>query len=224
MQNTAPPQQKHGICKFVRLIDARREEVAYLTMSDAELYAAVDRALMVPPVGEHVKVLAKLHRYCKLRGRDTKPVAKRDLDWELWMDMVEEPAKYGEDIVEWLALDEKISKGPFAERRDAYWRQAQVDVNKAAVADILLKIAVQVDALKAKSKAQRPKAAVTIQRVVRGHRARNAIRHRDCCMCLAHVTSPIRTEVGMMCRACSEQGPYVDTTGPVSDPWNWYRA
>jgi hypothetical protein len=43
-------------------------------------------------------------------------------------------------------------------------------------------------------------------------------------MCLSHRICPLRTPVGMMCRACQEQGPYEDITGPVADEWNWFRA
>jgi hypothetical protein len=43
-------------------------------------------------------------------------------------------------------------------------------------------------------------------------------------MCLSHRICPLETDVGMMCRTCAEQGPHEDITGPVADPWNWFRA
>lgn len=80
-------------------------------------------------------------------------------------------------------------------------------------------------AKKAKKVAKKAKKAATlIQAAVRGHQARNQVEHMNCCMCLAHRVCPLKTDVGMMCIECAEQGPHEDITGPVADPWNWFRA
>jgi hypothetical protein len=64
---------------------------------------------------------------------------------------------------------------------------------------------------------------VRIQALWRGHSVRQRIPWRDCCMCLAHHISPIKTEVGFMCRECVRDGPYSDLVG-MDDPWDWFRA
>ena len=71
---------------------------------------------------------------------------------------------------------------------------------------------------------RRRNALLLIQAVVRGHLVRSRVTFRDCCMCLSHRISPLKTDVGMMCSECAEQGPHEDITGPVADPWNWFRA
>jgi hypothetical protein len=43
-------------------------------------------------------------------------------------------------------------------------------------------------------------------------------------MCLSHTICPFRTDAGLICRECQEQGPYVDITGPLSDPWAEFRG
>ena len=41
-------------------------------------------------------------------------------------------------------------------------------------------------------------------------------------MCLSHRISPLKTNVGYMCRDCAQLGPYEDLV--EEDPWNWHRA
>lgn len=64
--------------------------------------------------------------------------------------------------------------------------------------------------------------ATKIQALVRGYQTRCKNPHLDCCMCLRHVQSPLKTAVGFMCRECGEAGPYVDIV--EEDPWNWHRT
>lgn len=50
------------------------------------------------------------------------PVVDDDTrNWRVWMDMVEEPSKYGSDIGEWIEVDEEVRRGPKRWRVDAYW-------------------------------------------------------------------------------------------------------
>lgn len=136
-----------------------------------------------------------------------------DVEYGLWRDMVNEPAKYGDDIIEWLALDEKLSAGSGRWRLGAYW--CAVEKQEAE----------REEERKARERYQRRNdAATVIAAAVRGHQARTKQVFRDCCMCLSHRTSPLKTLVGMMCRGCSEQGPYTEATGPLADPWSEFRA
>jgi hypothetical protein len=139
------------------------------------------------------------------------PRSKFDIDFALWRDMVDEPAKYGDDIIEWLALDEALSKGEGRWRLGAYWHEKdaqEAEAEKARQANEVFQ--------------KRMEAATVIAAAVRGYQTRNSQPFLDCCMCLSHCISPLKTDVGMMCRACAEQGPYTDLV--ENDPWNWFRA
>jgi hypothetical protein len=132
----------------------------------------------------------------------TTPLTPRQLDFAVWKDMVEEPGKYGDDIVEWLDINDRLMAGPSAWRLAAFWTLLEDQRMEDKVIP----------------------AVVKIQAMVRGYQARVRATFRDCCMCLAHCVSPLKTDVGMMCRECARQGPYIDMTGPLADPWDWYRG
>jgi hypothetical protein len=177
--------------------------------------------------------------------------SEREVAFAAWRDMVDEPEKYGSDLEnEWLALDAELRAGPGHWRLEAHWLSKEAELEEALAnaqltwRDIFTRVArlaaqkgerewFRRDVhriLKANRKAARKqvkvanKAATKIQAAIRGHLARSNANFRDCCMCLAHTVCPLLTDVGMMCRACAEQGPHEDTTGPVADPWNWFRA
>lgn len=144
-------------------------------------------------------------------ARPTQTTALRvrtefDRDFAIWRDMIDEPAKYGDDICDWLALNETLMAGPGRWRLGAYWCEKQAEQDAAD------------------ANARIYDAAVLIQAAVRGHMARNAQPFRDCCMCLSHRICPLKTDVGMMCRGCAEQGPYTEETGPLADPWSEFRG
>lgn len=141
---------------------------------------------------------------------------KEESSFALWKDMVEDPSKYGDDIEDWLALDDELRAGPGRWRIDAYWRREQQAVDWANL-EHLLQMAWH------KFLTRKERFATRIQALWRGHSVRQRIPWRDCCMCLAHHTSPIEIDVGYMCRKCSQDGPYVDLIG-MDDPWDWYRA
>jgi hypothetical protein len=176
----------------------------------------------------------------------SEPRTTDDVDWKLWQDMVEDPAKYGDDIIEWLDLDASLRAGPKRWRVDAYWLRKEqevveekkreeeaIEALRAPYKALYAKVAKQAAAkgmqrwINSDIKrflARRHGAATKIQAAVRGYLERSTSPFLNCCMCLAHRISPLQTQVGMMCRACAEQGPYEDITGPVSDPWNWARS
>ena len=163
--------------------------------------------------------------------------AKAYSDYDLWKDMVDEPWKYGVDMLTWPELNDKLMAGDQSARCRAHWfdreeveraklaceqapwRKAFKPIAAAAAAKCMTRwINRDIKALIAKIK----NAVVTIQAAVRGYQARCKDVHQDCCMCLSHRISPLKTAVGYMCRDCGADGPYVDQV--ENDPWNWFRS
>jgi hypothetical protein len=133
-----------------------------------------------------------------------------------WKDMTEEPWKYGDDIGDWMDLDAELSQAPGRWRLAAHWTDMERRANWERLKYMLI------DAWTNYCN-RKSRAATRIQALWRGHSVRSGLVWRDCCMCLAHTVSPIKTDVGFMCRMCSRDGPYVDLIG-MDDPWEWYRA
>jgi IQ calmodulin-binding motif len=153
-------------------------------------------------------------------------------DMNLWKDMIEEPWKYGDDIVDWLELDEGVARW----RKAAYWalqtmrEQDVLSRDQECWKELFNPIAKEC----ARKSRQRwinkdvasfvrriTNAVVRIQSAVRGYLVRKN-QSLDCCMCLRHCLCTVSTEVGFICDACVEQGPYEDIID--NDPWNWFRA
>ena len=227
-----------------------RTEARLLCLSEAE-WKAERTNLLKAWHGRDIRTcLAHLDRVEHLRASYAaelarpQPVAPRqrsqfDADFSLWKEMIEEPAKFGEDIGDWLELDAKLSQGPGRWRLGAYWSELQAveDARETALSAPwrALYSLVVLEAARAGEQAwvrrdirritgRIRKAIVTIQSAVRGHQTRSRLRIGDCCMCLAHRICPLQTDVGLMCRECAEEGPHVDRTGPLDDGWNWFRA
>lgn len=146
-----------------------------------------------------------------------KPITQFDIDFSIWKDMIEEPEKYGDDIVEWLELDDKLAAGSGRWRTGAYWCQAQQEKDTKEWNRVMMLLTNAMDEYKNRM-------ATRIQSAIRGHITRNNQSFRDCCMCLSHRISPLTTDVGSMCHGCAKQGPYTEETGPLSDPWDWFRS
>lgn len=156
----------------------------------------------------------------------------------LYADMADEPWKYGdEDMFAWLDLDDQLRTTP---ERAAYWQdredreqaeQARVDERHRMDRAVFTPIAKEAAKVAMKRWVERDirnivkrfkGSATKIQALVRGYQTRCKNPHLDCCMCLSHRISPLKTDVGYMCRECAELGPYVDLVN--NDPWNWHRA
>ena len=223
--------------------DIMEEEIKRgVRMSPSAWRTEVNRRLRLAPQGQIVQVLADLIATEKKRGlapSKPAPVSADERDWNLWLDMVNEPEKYGSDITDWLDLDAKVRSGPKRWRAAALWarREQEILENEAFASAhwraVFSPVASEAAFVGARNWAIRDvkrqtarirNAVVTIQAAVRGHQVRTSNPHLNCCMCLSHRISPLETDVGMMCHACAEQGPYEDITGPLSDPWNWCRA
>jgi hypothetical protein len=159
----------------------------------------------------------------------------------LYIDLSDEPWKYGDDVIAWEEMDEQLQGNP---ERAAYWQdreareqeaRAEREMEEAALQTMwrskfspVMKEAARVCAKRwverdiKRHVARFQTAATKIQALVRGYQARCKDAHQDCCMCLAHRICPLKTNVGYMCRDCAEMGPYVEVV--ENDPWNWHRA
>lgn len=132
-----------------------------------------------------------------------EPLTPAQITFRAWRDMVLEPWKYGDDAwAEWLQWNDELEASAGRWRVAAFWLGLQEEAEAK----------------------DRREAAVKIQALVRGHLVRNSANFRDCCMCLAHRICSLKTDVGMMCRGCAEQGPYDEETGPLPDPWSEFRG
>jgi hypothetical protein len=222
----------------------RRSQI--LCMTPVAWRAEATRVIRTAHRGKTQEAIAFVQRMDAERAR--APVAAPrmpevrtadDADWALWQDMVEEPAKYGDDIQDWLMLDIKLRLSSKRWRVAAYWlRKEQEEREKAEALQAPFRRLYSLVAKEAASVAMKRwldgdirrflarlrNAAVKIQSAVRGYLVRSSSPFLNCCMCLSHRICPLQTDHGMICRACAEQGPHEDITGPLADPWNWSRA
>jgi len=113
-----------------------------------------------------------------------------ELTFRVWKDMIEEPAKYGDDITEWLELDEAVMRGPKRWRAAAYWiRKAEAEEQK-----------------------MRHGSATRIQALWRGYSTRVRQTWRDCAKCLKHGICVEMLGDEHVCRCCwGEANPVEDT-------------
>lgn len=142
---------------------------------------------------------------------------------ELHKDFCDEPWKYGDEIVNhW----DSIAANPEMEE---YWRNRDAMAMKpvpnfSPIAKECAKTCAKrwVERDIRKHVARITNAIVTIQKTYRGYKARCNNPHLDCCMCLSHVFSPLKTAVGYMCRDCAEIGPHEEIF--PNDPTGWHRT
>jgi hypothetical protein len=119
------------------------------------------------------------------------PIVKTefDIDFAIWKDMINEPWKYGDDIIEWLELDEKLSSQSGRWRLGAFWNQKEEEEKrKQAERERIVR---------------ENHAAIAIQAIVRGHMTRTQQPFRDCYLCLSHRTAPYSLQNEMICRPCA---------------------
>lgn len=107
-------------------------------------------------------------------------LTEEEIDFRIWKDMVDCPSRYGEDIVEWIELNEKLEASDIRWRLGAHWwnKEKEIQDEKEYVA------------------------ATRIQAAFRGHRTRHRQVWRDCALCLQHTISPIHTDGLWTCREC----------------------
>ena len=142
---------------------------------------------------------------------------------QLHIDFCDEPWKYGDEIINhW----DSIVANPEMEE---YWRNRDAMAMKPVpnftpIAKECAKEGAKrwVERDIRKHVARITNAIVKIQKTYRGYKSRCNDPHHDCCMCLSHVFSPLRTAAGYMCRDCAEMGPHEEIF--PNDPMNWHRT
>lgn len=117
-----------------------------------------------------------------------KVLTEFDIDFGLWKDMIDDPWKYGDEITEWLELDEKLTKQSGRWRLGAYWLEKEDEENRKNVQRLVN---------------QQHGAATRIQAAVRGHMARNKQSFRNCYLCLSHCISPFSFQNENICSDCA---------------------
>lgn len=141
----------------------------------------------------------------------------------LHKDFCDEPWKYGDEIVNhWDNIAANPELNEYWLDRDAMAMKPVPNFSPIAkeCANECAKRWVQRDIRK--HVARITNAIVTIQKTYRGYKARCNDPHLDCCMCLSHVFSPLKTVAGYMCRDCAELGPHEEFF--PKDPSGWHRT
>lgn len=136
----------------------------------------------------------------------------------LWKDMVEDPAKYGDDLTMWLDLDATLRSTTKTFKMDAFWAERQAAVLAKEKAEQAPWRAMFASLAKEAAKEgmrrwtfrdirnfvrRRKEAATKIQAVVRGYYARCHDTHQDCARCLCHRISALKAPEGMICHECA---------------------
>lgn len=105
---------------------------------------------------------------------------QEEIDFALWKDMVDYPSRYGDDIVDWLDLNEKLEKSSLRWRLGAHWCKKAKEIQDK----------------------KECKAAIKIQAAFRGHNTRYRQVWRDCALCLQHTISPMYRNGLWVCKEC----------------------
>jgi hypothetical protein len=141
-----------------------------------------------------------------------------ELDFRLWQDMIENPCMYGDDIVEWLELNEAVLRGPKRWRVGAYWARKQDEENAKAWQRVLGLLA-RAGAQQQQWREEAENAMATrIQAAWRGYSTRVRQTWRDCAKCLAHGICVEQVEGEHVCRCCwGEANPVEDDVATPMD-------
>ncbi len=153
-----------------------------------------------------------------------------ELAFRVWKDMIEEPYKYGDDITEWLELDEQVMRGPKRWRAGAYWLKREEEENAKEwlrVLGLLAKAAWEQQRMYeeqiAAEIAHENAMATRIQALWRGYSTRVRQTWRDCALCLKHGICVEQVDGKHVCRCCyGEANPVEDdVVAPVEEADVW---
>ena len=135
-----------------------------------------------------------------------------ELTFRVWKDMIENPCMYGDDIVEWLKLDEEVMRGPKRWRAGAYL-QAREDEQNAKEWQRVLGLLAKAAAQQEQWREEKENASATrIQAAWRGYSTRAKQVWRDCAKCLTHGICVEMIGEDHVCRCCwGEANPVEDT-------------
>jgi hypothetical protein len=153
-----------------------------------------------------------------------------ELTFRVWKDMIEEPYKYGDDITEWLDLDEEVMRGPKRWRAGAYWQKREDEYlakEWQRVLGLLAKAAWEQQRMYeeqiAAEIAYENAMATRIQALWRGYSTRVRQTWRDCAKCLKHGICVETLDEEHVCRCCYGEAHPVedDVVTPVEDRDIW---
>ena len=108
-------------------------------------------------------------------------------EYRMWLDMVNEPEKYGEDIDCFMELDEHLTASNARWRLNAEWLRQEAAFEEAEECRKVLE------------------AAIKIQAAFRGHLVRDTQVCLNCEHCLAHTVSPYTVSGEHVCAACYDE-------------------
>lgn len=166
---------------------------AILRMTDAEWKECAKQAIINNRGrGDLRPLLNRLDamdaRRAEFAARAAAPLIVRDMSpaavtFRVWRDMIQEPAKYGDDDwEEWLVMDRELRCGPGRWRVDAFWLDLEAE-QQARLRQFY---------------------ATRIQAAWRGHRVRDSTPGLNCEGCLAHKPSPKQFNGMHLCRGCQQ--------------------
>lgn len=152
---------------------------------------------------------AQREAYAARKNEPSKCV-KTYSDFNLWKDMVEEPEKYGDDIVEWLELNDKLTTDEGRWRIAAYWDEKEVvpdpvetpwrEVFSSIAAEAARVCMIRTIKREIKMRADQYRAARAIQAVVRGYLVR--CRTRVCEDCNGQLATLVFNDKVHLCDDC----------------------
>lgn len=195
----------------------RAQKMRYVQMPQAQWDQGVVDHLAAHPNNPAVRrwierMQTERSEYAAMQAHPRIPVDMPDsdeVDFRVWKDMIENPCQYGDDIVEWLELDEAVCAGPKRWRAGAFWQRREDEENArqwARVLGLLAKAALQEQQWReealAAAFAHQNVLATRIQAAWRGHAERTRQTWRDCALCLKHGTCVEQVDGLHVCRCC----------------------
>jgi hypothetical protein len=108
-------------------------------------------------------------------------------EFRMWLDMVNEPAKYGDDIVDFTEIDDKLAVSAARWRLNAEWLRKEDELKEAEESIRVVE------------------AATKIQAAFRGHLVRDLQMCLNCEHCLSHRISPYTVAGEHVCAACYDE-------------------
>ena len=173
----------------------RDADAHYTEMEEAD-WDEFKNELYVTTKGSLLGVIGWVEHISKMRALKSAP--KREMEdkpaywseFRMWLDMVNEPEKYGDDIIEFTELDTKLAASQGRWRLHAEWLKKDAELKASEVLE------------------KEKDAAVMMQALFRGHQARIHMGERlNCGMCLKHQPCFNMNNGTWMCDACFEWQP-----------------
>ena len=181
------------------------EDRKVLTMTNADWWVYLREYINTyQPRRDVIKAMIWVDKVDKMRARlqcctdvcRALPDPEEDM-YRLWLNMVSEPEKYGDDIVDVLEMEKKLMLTSKRWRVAAYWSRAQYALNDA------------------EEEAQ----ATKIQAAWRGHQVRDTQEKLNCGFCLARKISPCYYNGNWICYDCVDDADQMFYDSAADADW-----